>query len=1246
MSKILVYPSFERQEDCAAVMARLCWHLGPYQAAVTDIALLSKLAMGEAEPPDYLAPDLLSDPGTAPLRAKMQVRPPPGDLAAWRRALSETDRVLIWRQLDEDPLAAALVPEKTSIIDEAVNPDATADLADWALTLLTERDQLLATSEQRFTALRQQVAQDQGYLYGTGPSVLEAARYRLKQGQAIVCNDIVGDADLMEQLQPLALVLGDPRRHAGPSAAAAAFRQSLTKAMQQTTFWVFVPLRDYPLYLAALPEALRDRFIGVPALQEAGDNLDLTVRFAVRRQANVMTHMMLPLAASLFRQIGICGADGRPEAQEAGFWRRHGQLDAAMEESLRQAHPAYVAADQSEAYRHYCRDLKRIVKALEAGGKTVTAITASHVPALRQRGAAAPLPSGNLDYDAVPATLLSMTPDLRDQVGHFWNYEQKLGPMIESGGHPYWIAANALWSEAEAEATGSDSEKGETDEESRTRVDCNLFTFSWTLANKPEEDDDYRAVVGAQVLVEFAETIDRALAACSGRLHIYMYVGSLDHAALLYEIARERPRVSAHVNLFWFRSSDTWEPKFLKKWMWLLRAAKQDPHLTITAMTAHQRRQVLERSGVDLAVAKHPSPLIGDSVAWRLLNEPKPARRRKRVFFPSANRPEKGTALLFDTARLLVEQHGDLDLELLFRTSPFDPKSKPEEDPLFPYVTLLEGHIEEADFIDALRMSDAVVLPYLPPDFSDRTSGIVIDALYAGAPSVVMRGTYLAEIVQRYGCGLVVDEGRPEEVAAATATLLRADDPQAWDFRESAKLYFRAHSWQRLAQEVISSLPTAETAPPVTELPDSDAAAVALLGPVPRAQAGSIDLTAATLRCLAACGVESPAAALLDSQTSPIAQVLRADGKCLTVAANSRAADLTRTETERQGPALAAQRQIEPLGPDLATQIAAFADDSADMTFDLLIGNDPDLVPGLLQAVQGLRPKAVLIAFDEEVLACHANLAEALDDLGYLVLVSEQHPRLRTFEEEAFWRLSAYPHISDLPWAKGTIVALPAEVDLAEVKAAFLESGRNLEFQEIEDPAELGAEIWAQAQPVQESTVLAAAAAPDKTWKPVGLDSVGQTPDGFAVLTETPSLMVHRSYLPFTAKTDQPLTLALDLAEMGRRFVVLWLTDEKNQPRAEAILDLRTGKVIAARSLLEDCQVFAVALPIAKRKSGVPIYRAWMSLDRYPTGEKLQAQIVTRAASTGSIRHLGEANKGVLVRNFLVEAQATPSRPS
>jgi glycosyltransferase involved in cell wall biosynthesis len=69
----------------------------------------------------------------------------------------------------------------------------------------------------------------------------------------------------------------------------------------------------------------------------------------------------------------------------------------------------------------------------------------------------------------------------------------------------------------------------------------------------------------------------------------------------------------------------------------------------------------------------------------------------------------------------------------------------------------------------------AVVLqPYSREDFTDRISGVTLDALSAGAPVVATSGTWMARVAERFGAGVSLDDLAPEALLRAVEHIREA----------------------------------------------------------------------------------------------------------------------------------------------------------------------------------------------------------------------------------------------------------------------------------------------------------------------------------------------------------------------------------------------------------------------------------------------------------------------------------------
>jgi len=117
-------------------------------------------------------------------------------------------------------------------------------------------------------------------------------------------------------------------------------------------------------------------------------------------------------------------------------------------------------------------------------------------------------------------------------------------------------------------------------------------------------------------------------------------------------------------------------------------------------------------------------------------------------------------------------------------------------------VKIIGEEVTESEYRGSFEASDIVVIPYLSPHFKYRTSGIVVDALAAGKPCIVLDETWLATVVKGLRCGLAVNYRDSTSIASAIATIRRNYAYFSENAVRAYAKYRQAHSWERMADRV------------------------------------------------------------------------------------------------------------------------------------------------------------------------------------------------------------------------------------------------------------------------------------------------------------------------------------------------------------------------------------------------------------------------------------------------------------
>ncbi len=1252
MNTILLYPSFTDPVQCGSVFSRVFWYFSPYDRHIASLRAFAPFTEFPLEVPSYIDPAAVESEASRKVQKKVRLLAPITSEQDWRTEIEAADIVLVWQKpghgSDEafssvEELRQICGPEKFHLVDEERVNTAASMMMKGALSLMADEEEMIADSKRKLAKFRERITLPVGYVFGTGPSLEEAWRYDYSDGHTIVCNSIVKNAPLVDHLNPIALMAGDPIFHAGPSTYAMMFRQYLLETMTGRDFHVFVPWRDYSIYLTYFPEELHERFIGIPMMTGDDYNLNIEEKFAILGLPNVLTLLLLPVASTYFDHVGISGCDGRPLSQDSYFWGHHkaSQFGDQMD-AIQLAHPGFFTISYNDYYLRHCSELERFCNQMESVGKTVNAVTGSFIPALRKRGAAEPMVPPKGEAEVAPV-VLTMAPDLADRKSEDWNQALNLSPKIQAGGHPFWLSGNLRCGES-LKQEEEDSLPATID-----RVTFNLSRSSDSLFRADWNDRKRSEKLHDQVKGEVRAAVESALLATEGRVHAFLKNGSLYHAAFVYEVVREQPRLSAHIGLHWFSSNEAWSSDFLKRWGWLLRAADKDPRLTLVCDTEHQSDALFARSGIRFEVAPQPSLLLDDDAAWRLINANQPREAEPRVYF-AANGDGRWSAEHATAMAMALRKLPDWeDRQLVFEGLPTEAADKTLGVVTACEATSLHAESGRAERADWLRRCQAVVLPHLPPDFADRPAPLAVDSVYLGAPFVAQRGTAAAAMAEAYQAGVVADDDRPDDILLALSNIERATFGDDEHSERGSKVYFRKNSWQRLAQQIIESLPTTEAAPLVEAAIETEVVAVPLIGPLPRAQEAIPSETVAVVELLASMGTSFPQAASLERLAGAGLQLFNSSGRGLLLSAEGHegkaVAEFMAAHAQTAGalehielPTLDAGACVEPL--------ARFSSDRETEEACLLIVKDPLLSAEAAGILETTKPLAAILAFDDAVKTCHSKLASRLDELGYLVIVSERHPRLKPDEPDCAWRVAAYPFLSDLPWARGQLLALPPNASLGYIRHLLLETGNTMTFVDYDDPGRIGMEIWSESEPMNPARTLAYAEAPNDLWRREAFRLAGKEANGATRLHEGPNARVHRTYIPGEARAGEPLTFSLDCAAQGRRFAMLWITDKTNKTRVGTIFDLETGLPVSTDNQLGDptIDIQAASVIIDQTDEGKPLYRIWVTISAYPFSEIVHAQMLTRQATTGSRQHQGEPGRGVLARDLLLEAWDVPSR--
>jgi hypothetical protein len=230
------------------------------------------------------------------------------------------------------------------------------------------------------------------YLLGTGPSLSLAKDVSFTDGIVVACNTIVRDRDLWEHVRADVLVAGDAIYHFGHTAHARAFRADAVARLQEgggRTVFIYPDIFD--AVVRSEFRGLESSLMPIPYGKHEDVTVDLSRHFVLPDLGNVLNLLLLPVGASLSRDIWLWGFDGRaPDA--ALFWANSSKHSyPELMPALQAAHPAFFrkfvpAGRESEYVRSvHGDDLEEQLSHAEQRGFRFTMMHFSWTPTLNKR---------------------------------------------------------------------------------------------------------------------------------------------------------------------------------------------------------------------------------------------------------------------------------------------------------------------------------------------------------------------------------------------------------------------------------------------------------------------------------------------------------------------------------------------------------------------------------------------------------------------------------------------------------------------------------------------------------------------------------------------------------------------------------------------------------------------------------------------------------------------------------------------
>ena len=815
MARICYFPLISNKEDLDDVVSRLAWFLAHCQITNITIPVSSKrlLSASWAVP---VAMDSVISGRFAKAREMVEVVYVESAYEM-ENLIRQSDILLKWNirklpfDITQQSLKALEAGKKVWPVDPKNTRMEGSFYIEVGLHLLDNKEALIRENKLKFGTLARKLGRfSRSYLMATGPSVWRYKLFNYEGAISIVCNSVILDDDLMAKVKPQILVFADPIFHFGPSQYATEFRKRLCEAAKRYDFTIVIPFKYYGLFTSTIPE-LRDRTIAVPFAKDRHFNFDLCGDFEVKTTANILTLLLIPLAATFSDEINILGCDGRPLHEDKYFWKhnQNTQINDKMA-NIREVHPAFFEIDYNDYYLEHCSTLECQLSHGERLGKWFNCLGFSHIPALKSR-----IGLGERAFCSVSKltqTAIIIDPDAKSWSGHYMAYNEKLSTQLKWDGQDVEVICRK-----DLSATILDD---------RPNYFPTLTAHSWEVGNRAKN----RTFIDA-FETEVSTAVEACLARHSGKILLYMYCGSLEHAEVLARLVQKFPRLSMNINLFWLSFRLT--PEYVQRWKIFIADIDEGIHggrFVATLPTRELCDRLAELTGCILPVAPHPSTGVSDQTfAYLLQKQPeRESNRVMNVLFPSAPRPEKGYETSIESVRLLCNEPSAF--HPIIRHAPTFSTPKEFAQPLSEMkgAEIVKGELTDDEFLKIFARSDIVVLPYTPESFAERTSGLLIDSMYFSIPSVVIRGTWLGNLTEKFGCGVVIDELSAANLVEGVKEIASNYEEYRQRANQAGRTYFLKNSWSAFSKFLCAQ------AGSEGEGIDAEAIPVALVGPYSR----------------------------------------------------------------------------------------------------------------------------------------------------------------------------------------------------------------------------------------------------------------------------------------------------------------------------------------------------------------------------------------------------------------------------
>lgn len=640
----------------------------------------------------------------------------------------------------------------------------------------------------------------------TGPSVENFKKYSMNDKLCFACNSTILNNELVVHAKPQVLVFADPIFHFGISKYAQSFRDISKKFLDDNPHvYLIIPIKYYALLKSLFPKN-KNQIIGVPFTKHRPINIDITENtFYSYTTANILTLLLLPLAATLTEKINLIGCDGRSLDDNDYFWR-HGksvQINEQMS-NIQECHPGFFKIDYDEYYFEHCHMLDNFILAAEIKGKQFLHLGNTHIPALAMRSINNQLILDQESNERLPLNTkhILIEPDGKSAIsGHYFQWYVDLAKALQTDMNSVSVL---------------------------TRIDANyinpdisyikLFNVrSWEL-QRGAKARDLNFPYNNQIKLFFESlknTIGKYFSNNTDNqaLHIFMYYGSVQVVKICLELQVLFKELSIYFTICLFSESvglnkDNPASNFHPDAKIILtEAAAKSRQFRLFSVTQKLSDVIYQLFSVKTSPMVHP--LMHSDLAKKYTDSYKRSEGRNAVkdnviiYIPSRLGHQKSNVNFFQMIEKFLKITTNVVIKLRQSEEAINFFQQLNDRSIKERLIVLPEIVDIKLYFKMLCDADIIYIPYTAEGFYARTSGVLYDSIMSKTPVIVERGTWLAEKVFHFRAGLYLFHTNAESLQSAVKRIINNYEFFSENLEYSSECLFKSENFDNLVNQIL-----------------------------------------------------------------------------------------------------------------------------------------------------------------------------------------------------------------------------------------------------------------------------------------------------------------------------------------------------------------------------------------------------------------------------------------------------------